>query len=105
MGEIEQPIQSLIQGDKESLFKWCFSRCYQAFNVIYEYEQKKLGAFWRLDERYSGTTAYVALRDVGQSTRFSSSAMRSSMAFPPTIGRAKTSNHRNRQPSVNGIGS
>jgi hypothetical protein len=51
-GRFEQPIDLALKGDKEGLFKWCCNRCYQAFSVIYEYEETKVGSFWSLDDRY-----------------------------------------------------
>jgi hypothetical protein len=42
----------LREGNKQELFKRCYSRCHQAFNGIYEYEQTKNGSYWDLDERY-----------------------------------------------------
>lgn len=52
MGQFEEPIEFLRKNDKEALFKWCFNRCYQAFNVIYEYEKTKMGSVWCFDERF-----------------------------------------------------
>ena len=52
MAQFEQPIEALLKNDKAALFKWCFNRCHQAFNVIYEYEETKMGSLWRFDERY-----------------------------------------------------
>src|SRR6266566_2529911 len=52
MAHFEQPIKALLKNDKEAVFKWCFNRSYQAFDVIYEYEKRKLGSLWRFDERY-----------------------------------------------------
>jgi hypothetical protein len=52
MSQFEQPIEALLQNDKAAVFKWCFNRCAHAFTVIYEYEEKKSGSFWRIDERY-----------------------------------------------------
>jgi hypothetical protein len=52
MGEFEQPIDFLLKDDNEALGKWCFNRCYQAFSVIYEYEQAQMGQFWRFDAGY-----------------------------------------------------
>jgi hypothetical protein len=46
-----QPIR-FLKDDEEGLFLWCFNRSYQAFEVIYEYEEKKIGSFWSSDERY-----------------------------------------------------
>ena len=46
-----QPIR-FLKDDEEGLFLWCFNRSYQAFEVIYEYEEKKTGSFWSSDERY-----------------------------------------------------
>jgi hypothetical protein len=51
MDQFNEPIDFALKGDKEALFKWCFARCHQAFNLIYEYEQKN-GSFWSFDDRY-----------------------------------------------------
>ena len=52
MAQFEQPIEALLKNDKAAVFKWCFNRCAHAFDVIYAYEEKKSGSFWRFDERY-----------------------------------------------------
>jgi hypothetical protein len=51
MDQFNEPIDLALQGDKEALLRWCFPRCHQAFNLIYEYEQKN-GSFWSFDDRY-----------------------------------------------------
>jgi hypothetical protein len=42
----------LVRGDKQTLFKRCFNRCYAAVSVSYEHEKAKAGSLWSFDERY-----------------------------------------------------
>ena len=51
MDQFNEPIDLALKGDKKALLKWCFARCHQVFNLIYEYEQKN-GSFWSFDDRY-----------------------------------------------------
>jgi hypothetical protein len=52
MDHFAEPIDLVLKSDKKALLKWCFNRCCQAFNLIYENEQTKMGSLWNFDDRY-----------------------------------------------------